>query len=1301
MTAQGGTARQRIERIYPLSPLQQGLVFHSLLGSSADAYVEQVSCRIQGPLDAEAFRLAWTGVLARHGTLRTSVHWTDQAQARQVVHRQVALPWSEHDWRGMPAAEQEARLEALTHEDWVRGFDLARPPLFRLTLVRLADETHQLVWSNHHVILDGWSRAVAFREVMALYQEGISGTAAGLAPAPDLGEYVVWLRKQDQAQAEAFWRSHLAGVGAPTPLPAAREAAAGEHGADGGHATVALSLPEAVTAALRESGRRHGLTLSTLVQGAWALLLGRYTGERDVLFGTTVAGRPYDLADFEQMVGLFINTLPMRLRLDTGLPLIAWLRQCQEQMVELRQYEHSSLVDVQGWSEVPRGTQLFDSIVVFENYPLATSGTVETGALSVGGLRVREQTHYPLTLVVAADDRLHLRLAHDTARYDADTAERLLAHLERLLAGLATAAEHDADRIEMLSPGELDRLTTDWGSRGPTEGVPDTVAATVAARIAARPDAVAVVDGERQLTNGALLARAARLAHLLREAGVGPERPVAVCLERSADLYVSMLAVWLAGGAYLAIDPAYPAERVAYLLADSGAGILVTRRDLAAAESPTVERLCLDDPALAAELAARPAVPPADGPDPAHLAYLVYTSGSTGLPKGVMVSHANLRNLVAWYLQDYRPGEHDRLSQFASPSFDAFNVELWPALAAGATLHVVPERERLQPDLLPGWLLEQGCTVSFLPTPLAEQVIHLDWPAGTALRCLLAGGARMSGRPVRDLPFELVNNYGPAEATVVAVAGLVLPSAEESGPPPIGRPISDTRVHVLDGDLRPVPQGAIGELWIGGGGVARGYLGRPGQTAAAYLPNPFGNASGERLYRTGDLVRWWPDGRLESVGRADRQVKLRGVRIEPAEIEAVLNGHPEVRGAAVTVRAGASGDGMLVAYLVPAAEPAGLREYCAERLPANLVPAAFVTLDELPLTPNGKVDETRLPDPPRVAPQAGRAPATPTEEVIAGIWQQVLGVARVGVTDDFFGLGGHSLLAAQIHNRLGKVFRIELPLRVLFEKPTISELAAEVDARRQGGGATAGARPLTAGPRPDELPLSSAQRRLWFFEAWEPETPLYNVSNGVRLLGRLDAAALAGSLSAVVARHEALRTTFHADGGEPRQVIAPAAPVALPVVDLRSVPAQRRDDVVRQLAAAEADRRFDLARGPLFRSLLLRLAPDEHVLLISFHHIVADGWSMSVLLGEITARYTAAVEGTTAALPELAAQYADYAIWQRASLHDAALAGHLDYWRGQLAGAPALLALPTDHPRPQTIGYEGARHPFTVPPAAA
>ncbi|TYC70823.1 non-ribosomal peptide synthetase, partial [Streptomyces sp. CB01881] len=298
-------------------------------------------------------------------------------------------------------------------------------------------------------------------------------------------------------------------------------------------------------------------------------------------------------------------------------------------------------------------------------------------------------------------------------------------------------------------------------------------------------------------------------------------------------------------------------------------------------------------------------------------------------------------------------------------------------------------------------------------------------------------------------------------------------------------------------------------------------------------------------------------------------------------------------------------------------------------------------------------------------------------------------------------MGGHSLLAAQIHNRLGKVFRIELPLRVLFEKPTISELAAEVDARRQGGGATAGARPLTAGPRPDELPLSSAQRRLWFFEAWEPETPLYNVSNGVRLLGRLDAAALAGSLSAVVARHEALRTTFHADGGEPRQVIAPAAPVALPVVDLRSVPAQRRDDVVRQLAAAEADRRFDLARGPLFRSLLLRLAPDEHVLLISFHHIVADGWSMSVLLGEITARYTAAVEGTTAALPELAAQYADYAIWQRASLHDAALAGHLDYWRGQLAGAPALLALPTDHPRPQTIGYEGARHPFTVPPAAA
>jgi amino acid adenylation domain-containing protein/non-ribosomal peptide synthase protein (TIGR01720 family) len=1297
MSARGGRARQQIERIYPLTPLQQGLVFHSMLGSGTDAYHEQVTCSIRGPLDAAAFRRAWTAVLDRHGALRTSIHWTEQAQARQVVHRQVPLPWTELDWCGIPTAEQAGRLEALTHEDWLRGFDLARPPLFRLTLVRMAGDLHHLVWSNHHVILDGWSRAAAFREVIAVYQAEVAGAPAELPPAPHLDDYMAWLRGQDRARAQEFWRAQLAGFGSPTPLPPAPEAARSKPRADAGHATTVRSLPEASTTALREAGRRHGLTMSTLVNGAWALLLGRYTGEREVLFGTTVAGRPYEVPGVEQMVGLFINTLPLRLRLDSGLPLIAWLRQCQQQIAELREHEYSSLVDVQGLSAVPRGTPLFDSIVVVENYPQAISGSFETEGLSIGDLRAREQTHYPLTLAVSVGDRLHLRLVYPAGQYDAETADRILAHLERLLAGLTADGLAGSDRLEMLTPAEIGRLH-DWGSRGPADGRTDTVAASITARLSARPDAVAVVNGQRTLTNGAMLARAARLAHLLRAAGAGPERTVAVCLERSAELYVTLLAVWLAGSPYLAIDPAYPAERRAYLLDDSGASLVVTRRPLLRAEALGVDSLYLDDPELTAGLVSQPASPPVDQPGPAHLAYLVYTSGTSGRPKGTMVSHANLRNLIAWYLADYAPTPADRFTQFASQSFDALDLELWPALCAGASLHVVGAEQRLRVDALPWWLREQGCTISFLPTPVAEQVIRLEWPPGTVLRTLLTGGARMTARPLRALPFGLVNNYGPAEATVVATAGPVAAATEETGPVPIGRPISDTRVYVVDRAGRLVPPGVVGELWIGGAGVARGYRGRPAETAAAYRPNPFGGALGERVYRTGDLVRWWADGRLEYTGRADRQIKLRGIRIEPGEIEAVLAEHEGVQVAAVTVRAGAPGDGVLVAYVVPSdgAELTALREYCAQRLPASLVPTAFVTLDELPLTLHGKIDEERLPAPPLGGEQARALPVTPTQEVIAGVWQQVLGVPSVGVNDDFFALGGHSLLAAQIHQRLSTIFRTELPLRVLFDSPTVEQLAAEFDSRRRDSAEELP--PLTAGPRPAVLPLSSAQQRVWFFEQWEPETPLYNISNGMRLTGRLDVAALAAGLNAVMARHEALRTTFHAEDSEPRQVITPAAPVKLPVLDLQSVPGAQCESVVSRLAVAEAGRRFDLSEGPLFRPSLLRLAPEEHVLLVSFHHIVADGWSMSVLFDELTAHYAAAVGGSAANLPELPVQYADYAIWQRASLNGAALERHLDFWRNQLAGAPELLALPTDFPRPQMIRYEGASHAFTVPP---
>ncbi|MGW1811458.1 amino acid adenylation domain-containing protein [Streptomyces sp. NPDC002078] len=1299
MTSQTGAAGRRVERIHTLSPLQQGLLFHSMLGSGADSYLEQVSCRLDGPLDSTAFREAWTRVMARHGILRTSIHWTDQAQARQVVHRKVALPWTEHDWRRLPAAEQEGRLEALAHEDWIRGFDLARPPLMRLTLVRLADDVHQLVWSNHHLILDGWSRAQVYQEVLTYYRAALSGRPVSLPTAPDTGDYLAWLRAQDAAEAESFWRTELAGIEAATPLPAASPAA---DATGAGREVADLSLPQEVGTVLRETGRRHGLTMSTLVHAAWALLLGRYSGESDVLFGSTVAGRPYDLPGAERMVGLFINTLPVRLGLPRGTSTVAWLRDCQDRMAAVGQYAYSALSDIQGWSGIPRGAPLFENIVVVENFPLRAQDTSPDDGPVLGDVQARVQTHYPLTLVAAPGDRLELRLAYDVARYDATVAERLLTQLGRLLAGIAADPEGPVDALRMLTAEDEELLAAlaDGGPAARPEYRP--LPALIAERLASRPDAVAVVAGERHMTNGALLAEAGRLAHLLRSRGTGPEGPVAVNLERSADLVVVLLAIWLAGAPYLPIDPDYPAERLAYLLADSGARTLITRRGLVPAGLPDEALLCLDDPRVAAELAGQPVAPPAVcGPAPQSPAYLVYTSGSTGRPKGVTVTHAGLSNLVAWQEDEFGLGPDDRVSQAIGPAFDPYGLEVWPALSAGARLHVLDEAERVRPDLLPAWLHEQGCTVAILPVALAEQALAADWPQGSALRHMVSGGDRLHARPAPGLPFRLVNNYGPTEATVVGTWCTVTPAPASSGLPPIGRPIAGVRAHVLDGLQRPVPQGAVGELFLGGAGVARGYHGRPGQTAASFVPDPFSPVPGARLYRTGDRVRLLPDGQLEFLGRGDRQVSVRGHRIEPAEIEAVLLSHEEVRAAAVVVRPDASGGRSLIAFAVPVpgSRPAGLREYCGAHMPRHQVPAAVVLLDELPLTPNGKLDEARLPAADDGARRA--APSTPTEELIAGVWEKILGIREPGVHEDFFALGGHSLLAAQIHNRVCSIFRVELPLRTLFSASTIAGLAREVDARRAV--ARSEPRPLVAGPRPEVLPLSSAQKRVWFFEEFEPGNPLYSISNAARLVGRLDVAALAASVTAVVARHETLRTTFVTVDGEPRQVVASPKPVPLPVVDLRGVDENRRDGVLRELAAAEAALPFDLARGPMLRLVLVSLSAPEHVLLLTFHHIVADGWSMGVLLDELTAGYSAALQDSDESgprrqeLPDLSVQYADYALWQRDALNEAGLRQHLDYWHEKLRGIPPLLALPTDRPRPQTLRYEGAAHAFTVP----
>ncbi|HVR97733.1 MAG TPA: amino acid adenylation domain-containing protein, partial [Thermoanaerobaculia bacterium] len=819
----------------------------------------------------------------------------------------------------------------------------------------------------------------------------------------------------------------------------------------------------------------------------------------------------------------------------------------------------------------------------------------------------------------------------------------------------------------------------------------------VAERARVAPAALAVVDGDRRIDYGELDARANGLARRLQALGVGPETRVALLSERSIELVLGELAVLKAGGGYVPIDPRFPRERRDYMLEDSRAAVVLVHPDqesqLAASPVPVV-RLRADEPPCAA--------PPPAAVGPQNLCYVIYTSGSTGRPKGTEIEHASLLRLMRWHFETYGFAPGDRATFFSGPSFDVAVWEVWSCLAAGASLHI-PEGEcRVSAPRMIRWLADERITHGVVSTPLAELMIGEPWPAALPLRSLTTGGDRLHQWPGADFPCPIYNIYGPTEGTIVTSCFVLRPGAGQEILPPIGRPLANVRVQILDPDFRPVRPGVAGELWIGGGGVARGYLERPELTAEKFVPDPFADERrepGARMYRSGDLARYLPDGNLEFLGRVDFQVKIRGFRIEPGEVEGELLALPGVRAAAVLPRDGGAVGTRLVAYLAGTPAPDDhLRDLLSGSLPDYMVPAAFVWLDALPLTPNGKVDRRELAAIPVefAATTPYVAARTPVEAGLAALWAELLGAPAIGVQDDFFLLGGHSLLAVQVLSRIRDLFAVELALADVFDFPTVEELALAVERSRALQAASPAAPALVARPRHGEIPLSFAQQRLWFLERLRPGTPVYNMPMAYRLVGALRPAALAAALAEIVRRHEALRTRFTEGENGPVQSIASPPAASLPQVDLGGLPPTLQAAEEERLLAAEALRPFDLERGPLLRTLLLRRAAGEWVLMLSMHHIVADGWSLGVLLRELDALYGAAVSGEPSPLPELAVQYADFALWQREWLQGEALEGELAYWRQRLAGRPSVLELPTDWPRPTMPGFRGATEPLQL-----
>ncbi|MGW0856169.1 amino acid adenylation domain-containing protein [Streptomyces sp. NPDC002690] len=1307
----------QLEDVLPLTPLQAGMLFHALYDSTAvDVYTAQFVFDIEGTPDVPVLRAAVGGLLRRHANLRVGFLHEDLDEPVQAVAAEVPVPLEELDLTGPdgPAATEE-RLAAFLAADRTRRFDLAAPPLMRFTLIRTASRAHRLVMTAHHILLDGWSMPLLVRELFELYATG--GDDSALPRVAPYRTYLAWLAQQDRAEALDTWRTALAGIEAPTLLAGARRGGApapgepapgGSPSAGGLPEMLVLDLDEATTTRLRETARAHRLTLNTLVQGAWGLLLTRLTGRPDVVFGTTVSGRPPEIPGVESMVGLFINTVPVRLRPAADDTLATLLTRLQDEQARLLGAQFVGLTEIR---EVTGPDELFDTLTVFENYPLDAEAlrTAQQGlpGIAVTGFSGTDAAHYPLTLTIAPGDTLRITFAHRAAVLGHEEVARTAARMRRLLTVMAQGLDTRADAVPVLLDGEHEALVTQGrGAQLPPEatvmGVPETFA-----HIAARqPDAVAVTGAGEKLTYGRLLRLSDRLAGALTGLGVRAESGVGIFLGRSAALVTASLAALRAGAAYVPLDPRWPAERLARVAEVAAPRVLVV--DETTRAHPWVRQLPPGTPVVTVDPAGRvlhggPAVPgelpSGGGGSGARLAYVMFTSGSTGLPKGVGVTHADITALAAD--RTWGDGATDAVLLHSAYAFDASTFEMWVPLLNGGRVVLAPEGT-LQPAAIRDAVARHGVTAAFLTTALFNVVAETDPGALGTLRLAAAGGEAAAPGVLQRLAAghpgtAVLNAYGPTEATTFATLHRVRPGDAPDGVPPIGRPLDGMSAHVLDAALRPVLPGAEGELYLAGAGVARGYLGRPGLTATRFVADPFAGG-GARMYRTGDLVRRDPDGALHHLARADQQIKLRGHRIEPAEIEAVLRADPTVRAACVLVREDLPGDRTLTAYVVPAPgstpDPGTLAAHVGRHLPAYMVPAAITLLDALPLTPNGKLDRQALPAPARRTGPAGRPPRGAHEEILAGLFADVLGVDRVAADDNFFSLGGHSLLATRLVGRVRSALDTEADIRTLFENPTVATLATALEH------AARPARPaLVPQERPAILPLSYAQQRLWFLHKLEGPSATYNIPFAVRLEGPLHTEALRRALRDVVTRHASLRTVFPERDGGPCQHITAPEDVRLPLV-VEAADEEKLADRVR----AAATEPIDVERRLPVRATLLRLADEAHVLILVIHHIAADGSSLAPFARDLAAAYRARLDGQAPAWTELRVDYADHALWQRRLLSggpDSLLNRQLSHWRDALAGLPEIVELPRDRPRPPVSLHTGATHAFVLDRATA
>nr|ABI26078.1 OciB [Planktothrix agardhii NIVA-CYA 116] len=1285
----------------PLSFAQQRLWFLDQLQPNSALYNIPMVLRLQGNLNQGALEQSLWSICDRHEVLRTNFV-TINGQPTQIIQT-TRETISVVDLQDLPIQEQAEKTQQLKQKQATQPFDLAKESLIRITLVVLSETEHLLLVCMHHIISDGWSIEVFIHELTTLYNAYAQNQPANLAPLPiQYADFAIWQRQWlqgDVLQTQLnYWQNQLTAapplLSLPTdhPRPAVQSFVGTQQ---------EFSLSPKLSQALTELSRQQGVTLFMTLLAAFDTLLYRYTGSSDILVGTPIANR--NRGEIEGLIGFFVNTLVMRTDLSDNPSFSQLLTRVRE--VTMDAYAHQDLpfemlVEALQPERDLSHTPLFQVAFVLQNTP--KSEIAMTG-LTVTDLPPENTTaKFDLTLaMVNTDDGLKGVWEYNTDLFESSTIERLSGHFLNLLGGIVANPQARISQLPLLTESETNQLLIEWNNTQVDYPQIKCIHQLFEEQAERTPDAIAVVFENQQLTYAELNDRANQLAHYLRKLGVKPDELVGICLERSLDMIVGLLAILKVGGAYVPIDPDYPQERISFMLQDTQVKIILTCESLQnSLQNHQTIVICLDKDWQQINQASLENLNSTVSAD--NLAYVIYTSGSTGIPKGVIVTHQAVNRLVlnTNYIQ-FTPD--DRVVQASNIAFDAATFEIWGALLNGAKIIIIAKSVLLSPQELALSLKENQISVLFLTTAFFNQLANLVPQAFSSLRCLLFGGEAVEPKWVQEVlekgaPQRLLHVYGPTENTTFSSWYLVENVASTATTIPIGKAIANTQIYLLDKNLQPVPIGVVGELHIGGMGLAKGYLNRPELTQEKFIPNPFEkdevipptplNKDGNepsKLYKTGDLARYLPDGNIEYLGRIDNQVKIRGFRIELGEIEALLNQNEDVQSACVIAREDNPGDKRLVAYLVPQPEIIltidEIRQFLKAKLPDYMVPNAFVILEALPLTPNGKIDRRALPVPDLQSQGEYIAPRNPIEEKMAQIWAEVLKLKRVSIEDNFFELGGHSLLATQAISRLQETFEIVLPLRYLFESPTIAQLSAVILKELQTG---SGLKLPAIVPlnRQDDIPLSWAQERLWFVNQLEGESGAYTIDLTMRLLGNLNVKALEKAFQAIIQRHEPLRTQFKLKDNKPIQAIASSINFTLPVV--QSQPLQ-----VEQLLTEAASEPFDLANGSVLRVKLWQVGADEYVLLLAIHHIAADGWSLGVLIDELSAYYRSFSTGTKADLPTLPIQYADFALWQRQWLTNEVLERQLSYWKQQLKGIPLLHQLKGDRPRPAIQTFRG------------